>query len=84
MGYLSARDKTAIRRGAWCNNTGIPEALQKHYRVQIRRGAGAWMDRYGDLNKAQADIYWREQAAFNGGQARLLCRGKEIARKSCD
>ena len=28
MGYLSKRDKEAIRRGAWCNDTSIPAHLR--------------------------------------------------------
>lgn len=81
MGHLSAEDKKAIRRGAWRNDTSVPEHMQKHYRIQLRHNRGPWIDRYGDLNKAQAGIYWAGQSAFNGWQARLLERGKEIARK---
>jgi hypothetical protein len=81
MGNLSEQDKKVIRRGAWCNDTRIPEHMQKHYRIQLRHGNGAWMDRFGELNKAQASIYWAGQTAFNGWEARLLKRGKEIARK---
>lgn len=81
MGHLSKQDKEHIRKGAWCKDSRIPEQLQKHYRIQIRYGSNAWMDRYGDLNKAQADIHWQGQSAHNGWKARLLHRGKVIAEK---
>ena len=29
MGMLSEKDKTAIRRGAWCNDTSIPAHLRQ-------------------------------------------------------
>ena len=81
MGLLTPETKRAIRRNAWCNDTSIPEHIQKHYHIQLRHGKGAWMDRFGELNKSQARLYWAGQSAFNGWQARLLERGKEIARK---
>ena len=27
MGLLSAKDKEAIKRGAWCNDTSIPQCI---------------------------------------------------------
>ena len=81
MGMLTPATKHAIRRGAWCNDTSIPAHMQKHYSIQLSHNKGTWMDRFGELNEAQAGIYWAGQSAFNGWQARLLKRGKEIARK---
>lgn len=81
MGNLTKADKAAIRKNPWCDNPGIPDYLQKHYQIQIRRGSGGWIDKYGPLNKAEADMYWKGQCAHNGWQARLLWRHEEIDRK---
>lgn len=63
------------------NDSGVPEHLQEIYRIQTNHNGGKWSNCYGLLTKSEASVYWRGQSAFNGYQARLLCRGKEIERK---
>lgn len=64
-----------------CNDTRVPEHLQKHFRIQTRAPGGMWINLYGDLTATESSIYWKGQCAHNGHQARLLKRNKEIARK---
>lgn len=80
MGLLSKEDKLAIRRGAWCNDPGIPEHLQKHHEVQVRHKDGLWIG----SAPTNADDAWKRYGALDlpkNLQARILCRGKVLASK---
>lgn len=37
MGHLSKQDKEAIRRGAWCNDTRIPQHIKDAYKLPAER-----------------------------------------------
>lgn len=37
MGMLDAKTKAAIRRGAWCNDTRIPQHIKDAYKLPAER-----------------------------------------------
>lgn len=57
MGLLSKEDKAAIRRGAWCNDTSVPEHIKANHKLPAERAIPIRKDASQAARTAHAGPY---------------------------